>query len=183
MNTNKTDTIALKGTGRTPLWIYKPSGSNRGRGIKVISGVDQLNEICYGRPANRKNGETEPIPPARGIVQKYIENPLLIPGAMSDVNNHSDLSDGYKFDYRCYMLVARNDPADGGYMCFFHPGYIRLTTRPYSDDLETLGDSSIHLTNASVQKKTDSYKDCKPFQVGTPFPTWPQLYYYSYDYA
>ena len=36
---------------------------------------------------------------------------------------------------------------------------LRLTTKPYSDDLATLGDASIHLTNASIQKRQDSYKE------------------------
>jgi hypothetical protein len=159
---NKDLMKAAAKTDTPPIWIYKPSSSNRGRGIKVIAGNDQLNEICYGRPPNRRAGETEPLEPAKGIVQKYIENPLLIPGAMSPILDHSDLNDGYKFDYRCYMLVARNSPK---YMVFFHPGYIRLTMRPYSDSIESLADGSIHLTNASIQKKQEGYKELKAFQV------------------
>jgi hypothetical protein len=32
------------------------------------------------------------------------------------------LVDGFKFDIRCYLLVARNDPS---YIVYYHPGYIR----------------------------------------------------------
>ncbi len=40
--------------------------------------------------------------------QRYVLDPLLV--------------EGYKFDIRCYLLVARNDPT---YLAFYHPGYCR----------------------------------------------------------
>jgi hypothetical protein len=50
-----------------------------------------------------------------GIIQRYLTNPLLI--------------DGYKFDIRCYMLIARNFPS---YVVFYHPGYCRMTLKPFT---------------------------------------------------
>ena len=76
------------------LWIYKPSCNNRGRGIKVLKGKESLSLICYGKSTN---DPLTTILPSAGILQRYIENPLLV-GA-----------EQLKFDVRCYMLVARNE--------------------------------------------------------------------------
>ena len=46
--------------GRNNIWIVKPIGKSRGRGIQV---VNEINQIMY----------LEPI-----VIQKYITNPLLI---------------------------------------------------------------------------------------------------------
>jgi hypothetical protein len=147
--------------GETPIWIYKPSCMNRGTGIKVISGEEDLKLCCLGKPANKRAGE-EAIPPSKGIVQQYLRNQLLIKNAMDPMpipgvsQVGAEDHGSYKFDYRCYLLIARNQP---NMQAFFHPGYCRLTTKPYSDDLALLSDNSIHLTNASVQKKQDNYKE------------------------
>lgn len=53
--------------GKKNIWIMKPSGLSRGRGIKCVSG---LNEILL---FIKKNSNLY-------MVQKYIENPLLILG-------------------------------------------------------------------------------------------------------
>eukprot|EP00605_Chrysophyceae_sp_TOSAG23-4_P000533 GSChrysophyteH1.ASY1.ANO1.602.1 assembled CDS len=145
------DQTILSTTGVAPIWIYKPSCNNRGRGIKVISGHDELRQICVGKPASSKDAD-DAVKASEGVVQRYLENPLLVP--------HE--SGAFKFDYRCYLLVARNDPT---YMCFYHPGYCRLTMKPYSADRSTLSDPIVHLTNASLQKKDPNYKENKDFQV------------------
>lgn len=69
--------IASNPKGEGCIWIYKPSANNRGRGIKVVKGMEALKELCYGIVTD--DPETT-IPPARGIVQQYLENPLLLPG-------------------------------------------------------------------------------------------------------
>lgn len=87
----------------------------------------------------------------RAIIQRYCINPLLV--------------DGYKFDIRCYMLVARSDP---GYLAFYHPGYCRFALMPYSYDHADAGDPFVHLTNASIQKKHPNYQERKEMQTLTP---------------
>jgi hypothetical protein len=141
--------IKTKEIGKEPLWIYKPSSNNRGRGIRVVSGAEVLNEICYGKDTGSPESS---IPKSTGIVQSYIERPLLVPRN----------GNGHKFDYRCYLLVARNQPS---YLCFFHPGYCRLTLKAYTDDVESLSDPTVHLTNAAVQKKDPLYEANKDFQI------------------
>ena len=160
-NKEMSEQVDDEGNKKTPIWIYKPSCMNRGTGIKVVSGEEDLKLICLGKPGNKRSGE-EAVPPAKGIIQHYLTNQLLIKNAMdplpapgTDLSSQGD-NGSYKFDYRCYLLIARNQP---NMLAFYHPGYARLTTKPYSDDLATLGDASIHLTNASIQKRQDSYKE------------------------
>ena len=63
------------------------------------------------------------------------------------------------------MLVARTSPT---YAVFYHPGYCRMTLKPFTMSPESLEDSSIHLTNAAVQKHTPEYQDRKEFQIQSP---------------
>jgi hypothetical protein len=140
----------LSSTSREPVWIYKPSCNNRGRGIKVVAALDNLKLICHGK--NTGDPETS-IPPMKGIIQKYLENPLLIG------------PQGFKFDIRCYMLIACNFPTT---IAFYHPGYCRLALKPYSlhgTEGSTLDDTMMHLTNASIQKKDPLYQSNKDMQV------------------
>eukprot|EP00598_Pedospumella_elongata_P000985 CAMPEP_0184975758 /NCGR_PEP_ID=MMETSP1098-20130426/6898_1 /TAXON_ID=89044 /ORGANISM="Spumella elongata, Strain CCAP 955/1" /LENGTH=912 /DNA_ID=CAMNT_0027498531 /DNA_START=40 /DNA_END=2778 /DNA_ORIENTATION=- len=124
------------------IWIYKPSCTNRGRGIRVITGMPALKELCYGKPMG---GDAETTIPFKGIVQKYIRNPLLV------------TSEGYKFDVRCYLLIARNYPTT---LAFYHPGYCRLALKPYTIATSaSLEDNCVHLTNAAIQKKDAIYKE------------------------
>ena len=121
------------------IWIYKPSSSNRGRGIEVVRGAKELKLICHGR---QTIDPATCISPRHGILQRYIENPLLVG------------TSGLKFDVRCYMLIACNDPF---YTVYYHPGYCRLALKRFCTTAESLLDPMVHLTNASVQKKDPNY--------------------------
>lgn len=130
-----------------PLWIYKPASNNRGRGIRVVSGKEDLLEICYGKQTGDPDTS---IPPSKGIIQRYIENPLLIS------------PENLKFDIRCYMLIAKTDP---GIVAYYHPGYCRLTLKPFTMAPESLQDVTVHLTNAAIQKKDPLYATLKEKQI------------------
>ncbi|XP_054577344.1 inactive polyglycylase TTLL10 isoform X1 [Eptesicus fuscus] len=123
----------------TQTWICKPTASNQGKGIFLLRSQPDLATL----QAKVQSLEDDPVyrrmpfrtPQAR-VVQRYIENPLLL--------------DGKKFDVRSYLLIACAMP----YMVFFGHGYARLTLRlydPHSQDL------SGHLTNQFMQKKSPLY--------------------------
>ena len=76
------------------------------------------------------------------VVQKYIENPLLI--------------DGRKFDIRAYMIVVCMKP----YLVLYQPGYVRMSLNTYTTD-NFAKDKITHLTNNSVQKNHPEYKTLK----------------------
>lgn len=76
------------------------------------------------------------------VVQKYIENPLLI--------------DGRKFDLRVYMIVVCMKP----YLVLYQPGYVRMSLNPYTTE-NFAKDKITHLTNNSVQKNHPDYKNLK----------------------
>lgn len=80
------------------------------------------------------------------VVQRYIENPLLV--------------NGRKLDLRAYLLVASTDP----YVVLFRPGYVRLAM----DQYDSKGKSPFsHLTNQYVQKKHPEYEAKKDESVWT----------------
>merc|ERR1711991_1044404 len=79
-----------------------------------------------------------------GIIQKYIENPLLV--------------NECKFDIRCYLLISRNSPK---YLGYYHPGYCRMTVSKYSTDADSITDKLVHLTNNAVQKHDPNYQSLR----------------------
>ncbi|XP_072676285.1 inactive polyglycylase TTLL10 isoform X7 [Canis lupus baileyi] len=121
------------------IWICKPTASNQGKGIFLLRNQEEVAAL----QVKAQSIEDDPIyrkmpfraPQAR-VVQRYIQNPLLL--------------DGKKFDVRSYLLIACAMP----YMVFFGHGYARLTLSlydPHSSDL------SGHLTNQFMQKKSPLY--------------------------
>ncbi|XP_069320738.1 inactive polyglycylase TTLL10 [Eulemur rufifrons] len=123
----------------TQMWICKPTASNQGKGIFLLRNQEEVAAL----QAKTQSMEDDPIyrkmpfraPQAR-VVQRYIQNPLLL--------------EGKKFDVRSYLVIACATP----YMVFFAHGYARLTLNlydPHSCDL------SGHLTNQFMQKKSPLY--------------------------
>nr|XP_008529872.1 PREDICTED: inactive polyglycylase TTLL10 [Equus przewalskii] len=123
----------------TQMWICKPTASNQGKGIFLLRNQEEVAAF----QAKTQSMEDDPIydkmsfrvPQAR-IVQRYIQNPLLL--------------DGKKFDVRSYLLIACTTP----YMVFFGHGYARLTLSLYDPHASDLGG---HLTNQFMQKKSPLY--------------------------
>ncbi|KAG2488455.1 hypothetical protein HYH03_012961 [Edaphochlamys debaryana] len=74
------------------------------------------------------------------LVQHYVANPLLL--------------NGYKFDMRVYAAATCMDPLR---LYVFHDGLARLATEPYSADKADLSKRCVHLTNYSVNKKSNKF--------------------------
>ena len=73
------------------------------------------------------------------ILQKYIENPLLV---------HKR-----KFDIRCYAMLTSINGNLKGFM--YEQGYIRTSSVLYSK--ADFKDKFVHLTNDCIQKKSKDY--------------------------
>lgn len=113
------------------LWIVKPGeNTNCGYGIHVSRDLNVIKGLVKGASRYRHRSF---------IVQKYIENPLLISRR--------------KFDIRCYGLVTSFHSHLQGY--FYQDGYIRTSSREFS--LSNVDDRFIHLTNDAVQKTAEDY--------------------------
>lgn len=110
------------------IWICKPGeNSNRGRGIKIARNLSEV---------RREIEEMEHRHTI--IIQKYIENPMLI--------------DERKFDIRCYLLIVTYNAITKGY--WYEHGYIRTTSEKYSLSDENM---MVHLTNDAIQKNGKDY--------------------------
>ncbi len=74
------------------------------------------------------------------VVQRYIENPLLVGGK--------------KFDLRIYVLVTSYSPLT---VYMYRAGFARFSSYRYNTHARNLGDNYVHLTNVAIQKTGPSY--------------------------
>jgi hypothetical protein len=119
------------------LWLLKPIDLNRGQGIHVFHDIETLKNLIM--KYCRKDSTTEGIDKAnRFVVQKYIEEPLLV--------------EGRKFDIRVWVLITHEQDC-----YFFKEGYLRTSSAEYKIDVENLENKFVHLTNNAVQKHSDKY--------------------------
>nr|XP_003707060.1 PREDICTED: probable tubulin polyglutamylase TTLL2 isoform X1 [Megachile rotundata] len=106
------------------VWICKPVGQSQGKGIFLFR---KLSDLMYDSTT---------------VVQRYIENPLLI--------------GGYKFDLRLYVCVPSYHPL---VIYLYKEGLARFATEKFS--LEHLNDPFRHLTNFSLNKLGPGYSEKK----------------------
>ncbi|KAL4510195.1 hypothetical protein ABPG72_010388 [Tetrahymena utriculariae] len=107
--------------GEDNIWIVKPAGLSRGRGITCYKNLVEIID-------HAKSMELQMI------VQKYIENPVLIKQR--------------KFDIRIWVLVTDWNPLA---IWYFDECYIRFSADSYST--KNLSNKFQHLTNNAISKK------------------------------
>uniref|UniRef100_A0A669QVE0 Tubulin tyrosine ligase like 10 n=1 Tax=Phasianus colchicus TaxID=9054 RepID=A0A669QVE0_PHACC len=125
------------------MWICKPSCSNQGRGIFLLKNPEAVTTLQAKLYSSEGDLPRKRVPCGAShtrIVQRYIDQPLLL--------------EGKKFDVRSYLLIACTAP----YVLFFAQGYVRLTCGNYD---ATSDDLTVHLTNQYVQKKNSLYSQLK----------------------
>ena len=121
----------LNGNPTKNVWIIKPAGKSRGRGIQCFDNYDEIMKVTD----SNCNGQE-----SQWVAQKYIEHPLIILGR--------------KFDIRQWVLVTDWNPLT---VYFFDECYLRFCASDYS--LDDLKDRFIHLANNSVAKKSKKFKE------------------------
>lgn len=87
--------------GLKNIWIVKPAGLSRGRGIKLYDNLSEIQQYTKGKDCN-------------WVIQKYIEHPLLYKGK--------------KLDIRQWVMVTDWNPL---MIWFYQECYIRLSTSDY----------------------------------------------------
>jgi len=116
----------LNGNPGKNIWIIKPAGKSRGRGIKCMNDEQEILE--YTTRAE-----------SAWIVQKYIENPLIV--------------ERKKFDIRQWVIVSNTEPLT---VWFYSECYVRFCGADYDEN--NLKNKIIHLSNNSIQKKGKNFK-------------------------
>jgi hypothetical protein len=115
------------------LWILKPCDSSMGRGIHIQWRFDKLREFYAPPNEHDLQPQQEQDVLQRYVIQRYIQNPLLLEGRKSEI--------------RIYWLVACLDPL---LVLMYREGQVRLNAMPFS--LDDFGNTLIHVTNVYQQK-------------------------------
>ena len=105
------------------VWIMKPIAKSQGKGIFLFNRLQQISDWRGDNRWKPDNPQAEPY-----IVQRYINNPLLIGGK--------------KFDLRIYVLVINYQPLVA---YLYRSGFARFTHTRYSNDAD-------EITNACKQR-------------------------------
>ena len=115
--------------GMHNIWIVKPAGKSRGRGIACYNSLPELRRHC----------QLERISPdERYIVQKYIECPLVIKRR--------------KFDIRQWVLVTDWNPLT---VYFYDVCYLRFCAEDFTlSELSVFA----HLSNNSIAKYSEQFE-------------------------
>ena len=112
--------------GMNNIWIVKPAGLSRGRGICPYNSLPEILENV------QKEGSW--------VVQKYIENPMLILRK--------------KFDIRLWVLLTSLNPVTAW---FYERCYLRFGVEDFT--IDDLKNKFIHLTNNSIQKNSELFEN------------------------
>jgi len=124
-------------------YILKPSEGSQGLRIALAQTMEQINEIVKGHQDEQ----------SLTIAQEYISSPKLL--------------NGYKFDFRVYVLIERLEPFT---VHIFREALTRFSTSRYvSPHKDNLLNTCMHLTNYYLNRDNEQWKesDTKEDQNGT----------------
>ena len=119
--------------GCANVWIAKPAGKSRGRGIACVTRLEDLRAHVKAQATGAMDEQQ-----SRWVVQKYIERPLVI---------HRR-----KFDVRQWVLLTSTAPLT---VWVYDEPYLRFCAEDYA--LSDVGNPFRHLSNNSVGKHSDAF--------------------------
>jgi tubulin monoglycylase TTLL3/8 len=117
------------------MWIVKPAAKSRGRGIMAFNDLRKL--LAYVELG--KAGKSI-LTSSQWIVQKYMENPLIIANR--------------KFDFRQWVLVVSWNPLT---IYFYDEFYCRFSSEDYDTSDEAMSNTFVHLVNNSIGKNNENF--------------------------
>lgn len=125
------------GTVAQNLWIVKPASKSRGRGIVTFNDLPKLLKyVQISHTALHGSAAAS----TQWIVQKYLENPLIIAKR--------------KFDMRQWVLVYDWNPLT---IYFYDEFYARFSVEEYSTEELDLSNAYVHLVNNSIGKNSENF--------------------------
>lgn len=134
------------GVENQSVWICKPSNLSQGRGIQLLTSLDDILALqatqdpsTVGAEENDRSSSSSSslAPKTKWVVQKYMEQPLL------------SLQRGRKFDIRQWVLITSLEPLS---VFWYHKCYLRFCSEPFGLEHRRLDDQFVHLSNFSIQK-------------------------------
>eukprot|EP00892_Ulva_mutabilis_P008450 jgi/Ulvmu1/5978/UM026_0102.1 len=118
--------------GPDNIWILKPGGKSRGRGIHCFNNLAKLRHQV--RTDSCQDGQAQQL-----VAQKYLERPLL--------------AFQRKFDLRQWVLVSSWEPLT---VWFYRDCYLRFCAEDYKPS--NFDNIFCHLSNNSIAKKSRKFK-------------------------
>lgn len=122
---------------RGGVWIMKPIGKAQGKGIFLFHKLSQISEW---KQSARFQPRADGTMAETYVVQRYVENPLLVGGK--------------KFDLRIYVLVLSYSPLR---VYLYRSGFARFSGTRFSMARRDIDNVNMHLTNIAIQKTTKEY--------------------------
>ena len=128
--------------GTANIWILKPGGKSRGRGIRCVNKLRDVQRLAdnnlHNNTVRARTGKKKTM----WVVQKYMENPLTIRRR--------------KFDIRQWVLVTDWNPLT---VWFYDACYLRFAAEEYS--VADFQNRFSHLTNNTIQIKSSEFEESK----------------------
>jgi len=156
------------------LWILKPTGFNRGRGVSVFDTMQKLKSLIrlysndYLAPITQNESKFEfstignPKKKQSLMDQVEIDQEILKATQVDVCKVRTYVIQKYierplliyqrKFDIRVWVLVTHEMK-----VYFFKEGYLRTSSEIYTLESDSVKNKNVHLTNNAVQKYSEKY--------------------------